>query len=121
MIHPFNVLAIICGLVMAPDSMVSKLLASKPLLVLADLSYAMYLLHFGVITLYAVFMEKEWIIIQGNTLGDDDFKTELYAGDFFIVVAITTLISFPVTKWIEPAVRAWLKKKIDVQQTGVEG
>lgn len=112
MIHPFNVLAIICGLVMAPESMVSKLLASKPLLVLADLSYAMYLLHWGVITLYVVFTDKQWISIHGNPFGDDDFESEITVPDFFLVVAITTGISFPVTKWVEPAVRAWVKKRI---------
>ena len=113
LIHPFNVLAIISGLIMAPDSMLSRLLASKPFLVFADLSYAMYLLHWGVITLYVVLLDKDWISIYGDPLADDDdYENELYASDFVLVVLITTVLAFPVTKWLEPAVRAWLKSKM---------
>ena len=52
LIHPFNTLALLCGLVAAPKSLIARALASPPFQLLAEMSYAIYLLHCAVCHVY---------------------------------------------------------------------
>ena len=112
LIHPFNVLALVCGLVSAPHSLVSRLLASPPLLHLADLSYAIYLLHYGVVTVYVSVCDKKWEAEYERLQASTD-ATPLNKRDYCAVVLLTTALAYPVTRWIEPRVASWLKARVE--------
>ena len=112
LVHPFNVLALVCGLVSAPHSLVSRLLASPPLLHLADLSYAIYLLHYGVVTVYVCVCDKKWEAEYERLQASTD-ATVLNKLDYCAVVLLTTALAYPVTRWIEPRVASWLKARVE--------
>ena len=112
LIHPFNVLALVCGLVAAPRSLVGRLLASPPLLALAELSYAIYLLQYGILTAYANLLDKRWEGEYERLQASAD-APPLNACDYAAVVLLSTALAYPVTHWIEPRVAAWLKARIE--------
>ena len=111
LIHPFNVLALVCGLVAAPHSLVARLLASPPLAKLSELSYAMYLLHYGVITLYVFVFNKKWATGWEPLQASED-ATALSALDYGAVVFLSTALAHPVTAWAEPRVATWLEARL---------
>ena len=111
LIHPFNVLALICSLVASPHSLVSRFLSSPPLTILGELSYAMYLLQVGVITAYTFAFDKSWggeiELLQASPNAE-----ALNAMDWVAVVLICTGLAYPVTHWIEPRVATWLRARL---------
>ena len=111
-IHPFNVLALVCGLVAAPQSLVARFLASAPLAVAADLSYAMYLLHYGIITIYVFVFDKTWEAEFERLQASSD-ATALDARDYVCVVLLSIALAYPVTRWIEPLVAKWFEAHIE--------
>lgn len=112
LIHPFNVLALVCGLVAAPQSLVARLLASPPLTILADLSYAIYLLQTAVISLYVKAFNKKWQSELELLMASAD-ASALDALDYGAVVLLCTALAYPVTRWIEPRVAAWLRARVE--------
>jgi peptidoglycan/LPS O-acetylase OafA/YrhL len=112
LIHPFNVLALVCGLVRAPQSLVARFLTSPPLAKLADLSYAMYLLHYGVVTLYVFAFNKKWST-EWELLQSSEDASALNPLDYGAVVLLVTALAYPVTHWIEPRVATWLKARVE--------
>ena len=111
LIHPFNVLALVCGLVAAPRSLVARVLASPPLVMLGDLSYAMYLLQVAVITAYTFAFDKKWGG-EFETLQASPTADVLDATDYALVVVLCAALAYPVTRWVEPRVAAWLEGRV---------
>lgn len=111
LIHPFNVLALICSLVASPHSLVARFLSSPPLTILGELSYAMYLLQVGVITAYTFAFDKSWggeiELLQASPSAE-----ALNVMDWVAVVLICTGLAYPVTHWIEPRVATWLRARL---------
>ena len=117
-LHPFNVLGLVCGLVLAPRSLVSRALASRPLAVLAELSYAMYLLHVGVVILYAWVRDKKWIG-ENEALIASSNASALDALDYACVVMLSTGLAYPVTRWVEPRVATWLTAYVEAPSSSL--
>ncbi len=116
MLHPFTTLALIGGLVSAPTSLVSRALASRPAVELAELSYAMYMLHWGIITVYVRAVGKTWPGLYQNCDEDALFEcklSELDAFDYAAVVLLSVLLAYPVQRWLEPRVARWAKRRLD--------
>ena len=111
LVHPFNVLALVCGLVAAPRSLLARLLASPPLAQLAELSYAVYLLHNGVVTAYVFAFDKRWEA-EMERLQVSHRSAPLDARDYCAVVLCTTALAYPVTRWLEPRVASWLRTRV---------
>ena len=111
LIHPFNVLALICGLIAAPQSLIARILASPPLIALAELSYAVYVLQEAVIVAYVFVFNKMWYS-EWELLQASEDASSLTKQDYFAVVLLTTLLAVPVTRWIEPPVAAWLRARV---------
>ena len=105
---PFTVLALLCGLVAAPQSIVSRVLASPPFAALADLSFAIYLLHCAVCHVYTFVLGKMWYSEIERMQPSADAPL-LNALDYFAVCALTTAVAYPVTRFVEPRVAAWLE------------
>jgi len=112
MLHPFTELSLICGLVRAPQSLLARILASPPLAKLAELSYAMYLLHVGVIMLYTFVCDKRWIG-ESEMLQASEGATALNAYDYGATVFLSITLAYPVTRWIEPRVAVWFKARVE--------
>ena len=110
LIHPFNTLALLCGLVAAPKSLVARALASPPFQLLAELSYAIYLLHCAVCHVYVFTLGRTWYaeIEKLQTSADAPILNAL---DYLAVCALTTALAYPVTRFVEPKVAAWLKSR----------
>ena len=110
LIHPFNTLALLCGLVAAPKSLVARALASPPFQLLAELSYAIYLLHCAVCHVYVFALGRTWYaeIEKLQTSADAPILNAL---DYLAVCALTTALAYPVTRFVEPKVAAWLKSR----------
>lgn len=112
LIHPFNVLALVCGIIAAPHSLVARTLASPPLAQLAELSYAIYLLHYGIITAYVHVLGKRWEPEYERLQASAD-ATVLDSIDYCAVVLLSTVLAYPVTHWLEPRVAAWLRTRVE--------
>lgn len=112
LIHPFTVLALFCGLVAAPHSLVARFLASPPLAKLAELSYAVYLLQLGVINIYVFSFNKKWVTELESLYASAD-AAPLNAFDYFAVVLLSTALAYPATHWIEPRVAAWVQARVE--------
>ena len=112
LLHPFNLLGLLCALVRAPRSLVSRLLASRPLALLAKLSYAMYLLQYGVITAYARLLDKDWHTAEWERLQASADATPLDARDYVAVVLLSAALAYPVTYFVEPRIAAWLRARL---------
>ena len=110
MIHPFNTLALLCGLVAAPKSLVARALASPPFQLLAELSYAIYLLHCAVCHVYVFALGRTWYA-EIEKLQTSPDAPILNALDYLAVCALTTALAYPVTRFVEPKVAAWLKSR----------
>ena len=111
LIHPFNILALVCGLVTAPQSLTARLLASRPLLALADLSYALYLVHYAVITAYVFAFDKSWMG-EWELLSVSPGAAALDTRDYLPIVLISAALSYPATHWMEPRVAMWLEARL---------
>ena len=105
-------LALICGLVSAPHSLMGRLLSSPPLRLLADLSYATYLLHCSVITMYAFVFQKRWDA-EYERLEAYQGAPHLDALDYAAVVLLSTALAYPVTVYVEPRVAAWVRSRVE--------
>ena len=114
LIHPFNVLALVCALVVAPSSLVARLLVSPPLALLAELSYAIYMLHYGVLIVYVWLFGKRWESEYERLEASVDAPA-LDVLDYAAVVLLCTGLAYPVTRWVEPRVAAWLKARVGPQ------
>ena len=112
-IHPFNVIALICGLIRAPHSLVARLSMSAPLVLLADLSYAIYLLHYGILTVFVFVFKKRWEAEYERLQATADAPA-LNALDYVAVVFLSTALAYPATYWIEPRVASWLRARVGV-------
>tara|TARA_B110001452_G_scaffold220860_1_gene193214 strand:+ start:774 stop:2294 length:1521 start_codon:yes stop_codon:yes gene_type:complete len=111
-LHPFNVLALVCSLVRAPSSLIARALASPPLAKLAELSYAIYLLHVGVVIVYVWACDKRWIGETEALIASRD-ASALDAADYGRVVLLSTALAYPVTRWVEPRVATWLRARVE--------
>ena len=103
-------IALVCGLVAAPQSLVARLLASPPFALCADLSYAMYLLHYGIITLYVFVFDKGWETEWERLQASAD-ASALGRLDYVAIVLLSAALAYPVTRWVEPSVAIWLKAR----------
>jgi len=112
LIHPFNLLALIYGLVSAPESLVARFLASPALAMFADLSYAMYLLHVPIATVYVRIFDKKWEA-EFELLQASNEASALNRIDYGAVVLLSIALAYPVTCWIEPRVAMWFKARVE--------
>lgn len=120
-LHPFNVVALFCGLVAAPRSLLARLLASRPFQELAQLSYAIYLLHESVLTLYVFAFDRIWMTAYERLERPSDGAMPVGAHDYFAIVLLTTALAYPVTHWLEPRVASWLRARIEQAPPGTSG
>ena len=111
LIHPFNVLALVVGLVEAPQSCIARLLSSPPLLALADLSYAIYLIHSAVIIFYVFTFDKRWEGMWEALIASPGAEP-LGTHDYACIVVLSVALAYPVTHWIEPSVARLLEARV---------
>lgn len=100
---PFAFLLIL-GLALVPTSAPAQLLASRPLVILGEASFAMYLIHFHLMQIFDIGRYSKlmpivavplWLAFGGITL--------------WIAVGLNRLIETPIRHWINDRANQWIK------------